>query len=341
MNKEIFDYIGADASLDVLRQTDEAAKIFGEATRLGCMPERIKVPLFSMWEITSRCPQDCIYCYNSSPRKTDELSSRQLFNVADQLLESKIFSVCITGGEPTQRKEYFELIRYLAAGGMRIGTALSGANLDRRKIKKIAQCVREVQISLDGATAEIHDGVRKRKGSYEDAIAAIKEFIDLGVNVKVSFASSKKNVDDFENVYNLCFKLGVSELRTQKLAVSGKVKGNDADICPSEEQYERLMKFIKTHNEGLISYGDPSVHITNGYSMGISTLARITAEGNVGITPYADIFFGNVKTKTLKEIFEKLSRGWKHPIVQRCIENKDITTDNEIIRDNIQDIIYI
>lgn len=342
MGNGIFDYVGKSANLGALQQADEVAKVFKEAFQRGYMPERIKTPLFAMWEITSRCPQDCIYCYNSSPRKVDELSSKQLFMIADQLLESKIFSICITGGEPTQRKEYFELIRYLSDGGLRLGTALSGANLNKKRIEKIAHYISEVQISLDGASANVHDGVRKRKGSYNDAVSAILEFKALGVPIKISFASTKYNVDDFAKVYELCQKWGVAELRTQKLAISGKVKGKDNDICPTDEQYERLFEFIKEHkNEGMIGYGDPSVHIRNGYEMGISSLARITAEGNVGITPYADIFFGNVKEKPLTEIFEKLSRGWKHETVRECIRNGSITTDDEVIKDNIANAIYI
>ena len=342
MNKDsIFDYYGFDC--DIEQQTNDTFEQFALAQAQGLAPKQLKAPLFGMWEITSKCPQNCIYCYNSSPRKVSELSGRQLFDVADQILEARLFSICVTGGEPTARKEYDDLVRYLCVGGINVATATSGANMTKQRAKKLSRYLSTVQISLDGSTAEIHDGVRRRNGSFEDAVNAIRWFVEEGVKVKVSFAASAKNVDDIQKTYELCEQLGVSELRTQKLAISGKVKGHEREIAPTEEQYRRYFEFINNHEKCRckLAYGDPSVHITKGVKLNMVMLSRITSEGYVGITPYADIYLGNVKNTRLKDIFANLSGAWNNPQIREAIEQGLLSTDDETVRDNLKEMISI
>ncbi|SET34635.1 radical SAM/SPASM domain-containing protein [[Clostridium] polysaccharolyticum] len=342
IKNKLFDYaIENESTKDMFDQINDVYEQFDKVKELGCVPQKLQAPLFGMWEITAKCPQNCIYCYNSSPRKADELTSKQLFDVADQIIDMKFFNMCVTGGEPTMRPEYFQLVRYLATNGVQVGTVLSGANLNSVNIKRVARYATVVQLSLDGSKAEIHDKVRRRDGSFNDVINAIKYFVSQGVAVKISFASTKYNIDDFENVYNLCNELGVSELRTQKLAVSGKVKGREGDICASEEQYRRQKEFIDSHKKSILRYGDASVHMQHGLRTGIVLMMRITADGNVGITPYADIFFGNVKEQPLKEIFKNMASGWADTQVRKCLMDGTISTDNEIIRDNLTDKMFV
>lgn len=69
-------------------------------------------PLYVMWELTSGCPNKCIYCYNDSHnRRTQELSSKKKMEIANQLIEAGIFQVCLTGGEPLACPEYLDLLR--------------------------------------------------------------------------------------------------------------------------------------------------------------------------------------------------------------------------------------
>jgi MoaA/NifB/PqqE/SkfB family radical SAM enzyme len=341
MENSIFEYKGFDC--DIEQQTSDSFEQFALAQQEGIAPKKLKAPIFGMWEITSKCPQNCIYCYNSSPMRVEELSGRQLFDVADQIVEARLFSICLTGGEPTMRPEYDDLVRYLCVSGINVATAISGANITQPRAKMLSRYLSTVQISLDGSTAEIHDGVRRREGSYQDAINAIQWFAAEGVRVKVSFAASTKNIDDLERVYGLCDELGVSELRTQKLAISGKVKNHEDGIVPTSEQYDRYMQFINVHPKlkCKLVYGDPSVHITKGVKMDMVLLTRITSEGNVGITPYADIYFGNVKEKRLTEIFDSMVGAWNKPQVRECIIKGLLSTEDETVRDGLSKKIFI
>ncbi|MDC7279316.1 MULTISPECIES: radical SAM protein [Pseudobutyrivibrio] len=291
----------------------DVAEDFGDLIEAKLIPEGgFDAPLYVMWELTSKCPNQCMYCYNDSHfKRENELSRKRKFEIADSLIKAKVFQVCLTGGEPTCCPEYFDLMRYLRTNGIEIGTILSGANLDKQKIRKIAQYIDMVQISLDGSRAEIHDKVRQREGSFDEAVFAIKEFVALGKQVKVSFATTKYNIDDFANTAELCAKLGVSSLRTQRLSVSGRVKGKEDAIYASEEQFEKLEEYINSKKAPLmIEYRSPSEHVEFGIKNGFATVMRINSEGLVGITPYIDVFFGDLKEESFTEAWNKMKIGW-------------------------------
>lgn len=317
---------------------------FLKAREMGYAPDVLAAPIFVLWEMTAICPQSCVYCYNTSPRKVKELSSKRLFEVADQLVEAKIFNICLSGGEPTARPEYLDLLEYLAVSGIQVGTVLSGWRIDEAKARRITRYASTIQVSLDGSTAEVHDGVRKRKGSFDDAVRAIKLFVGLGTRLSVSFAVTKLNINDFPQTYRLCRELGVSSVRTQKLAISGKVKEQE-ELCPSEDEYRRLLDFIHEHErdangERTIEYGDPTTHISYGYEFGLSVMARITAEGYVGLSPYMDVFFGDLKTENFSDLWRRGRKGWHHPRVME-LQEKDVFCKDGVVVDAMRGQLFI
>jgi len=307
--KNFINVFGSNNNMDIM----DTAEDFGDLIEAKLIPEEgFDAPLYVMWELTSACPNKCIYCYNDSHYKNkNELSRKEIFKIADELIKTKVFQVCLTGGEPTCSSEYFDLMRYLRSNGIEVGTILSGANLNRSKIKKISEYIDMVQISLDGSKAKIHDFVRNKKGSFDEAISAIKTFVKLGKQVRVSFATTKYNIDDFKNTVELCKSLGVTSVRTQRLSISGRVKGNEDSIYATEEQFEKMEDYINSKSSPLlIEYRSPSEHIEFGIKNGFATVMRITSEGLVGITPYIDVYFGDLKKESFKNVWNKMKRGW-------------------------------
>lgn len=273
-------------------------------------------PLYVMWELTSGCPNKCIYCYNDSHnRRTQELSSKKKMEIANQLIEAGIFQVCLTGGEPLACPEYLDLLRYFRTNGVLVGSIFSGGCMTPAKINQICEYVSMIQVSLDGSTSEIHDRVRGREGSFDEAVTTIKAFVAKGKQVKVSFATTKYNIDDLENTYKLCESLGVSSFRTQKLSISGRVKGHEESIYATEKQIRRFETFIyNQRGKGIpIEFRSPAEHVQFGVKNGYAIVARINSEGLVGISPYIDAYFGDLKKESLKEIWDRMKMGWHNP----------------------------
>ncbi len=83
----------------------------------------------------------------------------------------QVFYVNIGGGEPTVRPDFWELVDYATAHQVGVKFSTNGIRIDAAVARRLAATdYVDVQISLDGATAEVNDAVRG-DGSYATAIA--------------------------------------------------------------------------------------------------------------------------------------------------------------------------
>ncbi len=298
------------------------------------VPKYLKAPIGVLWEITGRCCLRCVYCYNESPRTPADLEWPVMERLVEELIEMKIFTSCISGGEPTLHPHYIDILRILRESGIAVGSITNGWTMTPQLAKSVARYAGSVQISLDGPSAEVHDRVRGRQGSFDRAVRAIRLLQEAGMReVPVSFAATRLNVDSFPKMAEFCDSLGVSSLRTQPLAIVGRAVGQ-ADLEPTDEQAHRLQEFIAASGgqcgKSKIEWGDPSVHLKIGLAFGLVPMVRITNDGNFGPTPYYPIFFGDARESRLAEVWERgLRTGWHHEAVRAVFENRP---DSPVLR---------
>lgn len=305
---------------------EDIARKVGQYEELDLLPEYFAAPIFVLWELTGKCPLNCIYCYVDCPKPSQDLSEDQIWRVARELIDLKVFSICVSGGEPTSHPLYGELIGYLAEHWLTVGTVTNGWYMTPELARRMAKYCNSIQISIDGPDAESHDRVRRRKGSFDRAVAAVKMLQDAGVaKIHVSCVATRFTIDRFEEMIGLCSRLGVSSLRTQPLAIVGAAS-SAPDCEPTPDQYERLVARIKAHpreENGLtVDWGDPTLHMRVGADVKRVFGARITSEGLVGFTPYLDWFFGSLREQPLGAIWDHgLRTAWTHPLVRQRVSH--------------------
>ena len=132
----------------------------------------LDAPICLTWELTYACNLACVHCLSSSGRRDPgELSTAECQAVIDTLERMQVFYVNIGGGEPTVRPDFWELVDYATAHHVGVKFSTNGVRIDAAVARKLAASdYVDVQISLDGATAEVNDAVRGQ-GSYAMAIA--------------------------------------------------------------------------------------------------------------------------------------------------------------------------
>jgi len=309
----------------------------------GGYPEYLTAPTYLLWDITYKCNLRCVYCLNACPRFVNELSNEALFDIADQIARMKVFSVCLSGGEPFLRwKTYIELACYLAEDGVRVGTVTNGWYVTEKHAKELAKYIHEVQISIDGSRQEVHDKVRGVPGSFKRAVRAAKLFKKVGMDVDVGTSLTRFNIEDFPNIVALSKELGVKSLRTQRLHISGRAFLND--VKPTKEQYRRLEKFIENYRRNKskmgnlpIMYIDPTIDIKVRARIGFTTGIGITADGFLTVCPLLPFEMGNLREQTLDEAWRAgLRVAWKHPKLRkialkiRHVEDVPTATDGHV-----------
>jgi organic radical activating enzyme len=133
-------------------------------------------PTFVVWDITFACPLRCSHCYSESGRRPSrQLRAEELFRVTDTLISMKPPIVVFSGGEPLLVKEVFEVADRMSKAGIKLFLYTSGWALEPTMISAIMGLFSRVTVSVDGATALVHDRIRGRAGSYDRAISALQQ----------------------------------------------------------------------------------------------------------------------------------------------------------------------
>src|SRR4051812_37778455 len=92
----------------------------------------------------------------------------------------QVFYVNIGGGGPTIRPDFWHLLEYAVDHQVGVKFSTNGSRITAERARFLAGTdYVDVQVSLDGATAEVNDYVRG-PGSYDTALTALQHLQDAG-----------------------------------------------------------------------------------------------------------------------------------------------------------------
>jgi uncharacterized Fe-S cluster-containing radical SAM superfamily protein len=174
-------------------------RIAGRAPSAQAVPER---PVGAKLELTYHCNLRCSFCYTDSPRRTlartAEMDDSEWLEIVDQTLDLGVIEVVLTGGEPLLRPELtLAAAERVAEAGAMVTLNTNGWFVDERIADRLAAAGVRVHVSLDGASAELHDASRGVPGSYRRAIEAIDMLLARGARVQVVHVVTPRNAATF------------------------------------------------------------------------------------------------------------------------------------------------
>jgi mycofactocin radical SAM maturase len=262
--------------------------------RIGSLVEQFQLgldaPICLTWELTYACNLACVHCLSSSGRRDPrELSTRECKAVIDELERMQVFYVNIGGGEPTVRPDFWELIDYAAAHHVGVKFSTNGIKITSDVARRLAASdYVDVQISLDGATAEVNDAVRG-VGSYSTALEAMQNLAAAGfTGFKVSVVMTRHNVGQLELFKALADRFN-AQLRITRLRPSGRGADVWDDLHPTQAQQRELYDWLLAHGEQVLT-GDSFFHLA-GYGDAMPGL-NLCGAGRVVclIDPVGDVY---------------------------------------------------
>ena len=201
------------------------------------------------WETTIKCNLTCAHCrrLESDEAAFKDLSTAQAKNLIEQLAElgngQPMMPVLVfSGGEPLCRDDLFGLVTYAKSLGITPALATNGTMID----SKVAEQIRDsgivrIAVSLDGATAEVHNKLRQLEGSFERALEGIKHLRQKDLSVQINITLTKHNAWQLEKVYELAKSVGAVAVHIFMLVPVGCGQILAETDMLSPEQYEQKM----------------------------------------------------------------------------------------------------
>ena len=151
------------------------------------------------WETTRACQLACRHCRASATSQAmpGELSRAEGHDLIEQVAGfGRPYPILVlTGGDCLLRPDLFDLVGHAVSLGVPVGLSPSVTPLlTRGMIDRIASSgVRAVSISLDGANAATHDGVRGIDGHFDATVSAICALVGAGLTVQVNTTVMRAN----------------------------------------------------------------------------------------------------------------------------------------------------
>ncbi len=205
-----------------------------------------KAPVVLFWEITKACALACRHCRaNAQPQRHPlELTTKECYRVVDQIAAFQPKPILIiTGGDPLMRRDLFEVAGYAGSQGLRVALSPSvTALVTPRNLSRAYEAgVRHISFSLDGATAEVHDGFRGVPGSFERTLRAITTAQEAGLTVQINTTVSQWNEAQLEALSEIVGRSGAVLWDLFFLVPTGRAQ---APEMLSAEEHERVFHWI-------------------------------------------------------------------------------------------------
>ena len=213
-------------------------------------------PRLIAFEVTRRCRFNCRHCRANAGALTNEqeltaeqceriLASIAHFNKSEAASNPKNKArppiIILTGGEPMERTDIYELIRSGQDLGLQMVMATCGYMIDDSSIAQLKEAgISALSFSLDGAFAKTHDAFRQTDGAFDLTVNAAKTAHRAGVRFQINTTISKINIDEVIAIAELAKELGAYCFNPFILVPTGRAeKIADAVIDPVE--YEALL----------------------------------------------------------------------------------------------------
>ena len=346
------DYIKIFEAIDAQRAKKEKENI--EAMQAAKMyPLSFSFPITLQFELTGACNLKCKHCYNRSGDKdwikyTCMTAQKWKKLAKDIVADGGIFQCIISGGEPLLLgDDLFEIMDILHDDGTSFVVITNAMLLNKEKAKRFAKYrYFWFQISIDGATAELHDEFRGVKGSWDKAVKGAMEISNNGIPLVIAHSVTPKTLPYLDDMVKLAYKIGAGSIMIGEILPSGRAIAN-ADILLNHEQRNYLYEKINELNQKYVG------RIKVERSMNISSsMERYMAQPNSGgiIRPNGDFrldcmapfTIGNVLEESIRLIWDKKgNEAWHNPKVVDFIKSIDRDKQQGNIMNHVSDDIRL
>ena len=208
-------------------------------------PMSLSAPFLVVWDFTHKCNLSCKHCYsNSGAVNEEELTTQQALSAVDQIADAGVTALAFSGGEPLTRKDFFQVARYASDRGLYVSVASNGTLLTKENVAKLKEAkVNYIDVSIDGASAKTHDDFRGVPGTFDKAVAGLKNCVEADLCVCIATTVGKNNMAELPAIIDLAEEIHAERFTYFNFIPTGRGKAHfDQDLSPQER--EKVMQYL-------------------------------------------------------------------------------------------------
>ncbi|MGA7617194.1 MAG: radical SAM protein [Thermoanaerobaculia bacterium] len=258
-------------------------------------------PLTASLELTYRCNWRCVFCYN--PRHSDvrRLERDEWMTVLDDLRELGTLTVTLTGGEALASPDFLSVAKAVRERAFALRVFTNGSLVDAETAKEIAALQpAAVEISMHGATRDVHDRTTGLPGSFDAMLSGLTRLRDEGVRVLLKTPVTNLNEHQIDQMLDLAASLGVKYRMDATITPRDDGDRGPLVYTASRDAMRRVAEIgLESNTLGFIERPEKAANC----GLGRITMA-VDPEGNVfPCIQWRHTSLGNVREIRLRELW--------------------------------------
>lgn len=285
---------------------------------------KLKSPIAAQMELTKRCPYDCFFCYNywkamkEMKKLLSDMSETDAVFAANKLIEAEIFSVILSGGEPTLVDYLPEIVSLFSKASIDTTIITNGSLLTPTYLEKLSKAgLNSMQISMHHFIEEKMNMITGNPKSYTRTLSGIQNAIKYfgADNFNVNMVVTKNTVSDVKEMGIFLTNLGVKYFSIGIVSYCGEASINNL-VCNKKDlekaylQLQDLSDIIGVGITGGMPYcvlpdenPEKPVQIANSCDAAIS---QIVVSPNGDLRPCVELpmVVGNILRDNLFDVWQ-------------------------------------
>jgi PqqA peptide cyclase len=204
-------------------------------------------PFGLLAELTYDCPLHCPYCSNplNLGDYREELTTEQWRQVIAEAAELGVLQLHLSGGEPLQRRDLADIVRFASGQGMYTNLITSASGLSSRRAELLrAAGLDHVQISIQADERALSDRIAGMP-SFERKLAAARLVKKLGWPLTLNVVLHRHNIDRIGRILDLAAELGADRIELANTQYYGWAQRNREALLPSRAQLEHAEAVVR------------------------------------------------------------------------------------------------
>ena len=278
-------------------------------------------PVSVLLSIGKGCGNNCKHCYQRFDKR-EEVPLEDLKKLVEQLIELKISFINIEGGEPLIKFDRLIKVMKIIDNKSEVWVNTTGFNLTEDKAKKMKDAgVFGVMISVHHWDKKKHDEFTGRKGSFDDAILALKLFKKAEVSTAINCVGTKELLKDdgFDKIMKIAKDSGCSivQLIHEKPAGAwiGKNDTMQKDYIKKLYDYHLIYNLDKKYKDYPVVSSQVWESTKDNFGCTAGGIERFYINGNGDVQPceFVNVSFGNIRKENFLDIYKRMRKVFDKP----------------------------
>lgn len=251
--------------------------------------------------LTYYCSNNCQHCFlvQKNMLNTSELDYNDIIDILDDAMNSKVFLIPLTGGEPLLHPKFFDIVSAVKTRNMLPFLGSSSELIDLPLALELEKAgISCVQMSLDHSQEEFHDKIRG-KGSFNKTLSSIENLKKTKLKIIIAICIDKNNYFSLNEIINLLYKYNIDSIKIQFYKNFFGNKTNELTNDQIEECINKCKIFMnKINNLNFIHATNMKSEISNIHNESLS----IGANGNIYLGN-AEKTIGHIRNGKVSDLY--------------------------------------